>query len=91
MTMLTGCQFRRGCVTREEFLDLLARLRCAPVGRARLRAPHKPLLLLWLPPATTRIVGRPGSLGQGTALQLGCPTLKTGTRGVGNGAGLEHV
>ncbi len=35
-------------VTREEFLDLLARLRCAPVGRARLRAPHKPLLLLWL-------------------------------------------
>lgn len=33
---------------REEFLDLLARLRCAPVGRARLRAPHKPLLLLWL-------------------------------------------
>jgi putative restriction endonuclease len=35
-------------VTREEFLDVLARLRCAPVGRARLRAPHKPLLLLWL-------------------------------------------
>ena len=35
-------------MTREEFLDLLARLRCAPVGRARLRAPHKPLLLLWL-------------------------------------------
>jgi putative restriction endonuclease len=35
-------------VTREEFLDLLARLRCAPVGRERLRAPHKPLLLLWL-------------------------------------------
>jgi hypothetical protein len=29
-------------VTREEFLDVLARLRCAPVGRARLRAPHKP-------------------------------------------------
>src|SRR5882757_5607296 len=48
MTMLTDCRFRRGCVTREEFLDLLARLRCAPVGRARLRAPHKPLLLLWL-------------------------------------------
>ncbi len=46
--MLTGCRFRRGCVTREEFLDLLARLRCAPAGRARLRAPHKPLLLLWL-------------------------------------------
>ena len=35
-------------MTREEFLDVLARLRCAPVGRARLRAPHKPLLLLWL-------------------------------------------
>jgi putative restriction endonuclease len=35
-------------VTRGEFLDLLARLRCAPVGRAGLRAPHKPLLLLWL-------------------------------------------
>jgi hypothetical protein len=35
-------------VTREEFLNVLARLRCAPVGRARLRAPHKPLLLLWL-------------------------------------------
>ena len=35
-------------MSREEFLDLLARLRCAPVGRARLRAPHKPLLLLWL-------------------------------------------
>lgn len=46
--MLTGCRFQEGCVTREEFLDLLARLRCAPVGRARLRAPHKPLLLLWL-------------------------------------------
>jgi putative restriction endonuclease len=51
-------------VTREEFLDVLARLRCAPVGRARLRAPHKPLLLLWLfgrftstgaaPPRSTR-------------------------------------
>lgn len=35
-------------MTREEFLDVLARLRCAPAGRARLRAPHKPLLLLWL-------------------------------------------
>ena len=35
-------------MTGEEFLDVLARLRCAPVGRARLRAPHKPLLLLWL-------------------------------------------
>jgi len=35
-------------VTRDELLDLLSRLRCAPVGRARLRAPHKPLLLLWL-------------------------------------------
>ncbi len=35
-------------MTREEFLDVLARLKCAPVGRARLRAPHKPLLLLWL-------------------------------------------
>jgi hypothetical protein len=35
-------------VTRDELLALLARLRCAPVGRARLRAPHKPLLLLWL-------------------------------------------
>jgi putative restriction endonuclease len=35
-------------VTRDELLELLARLRCAPVGRARLRAPHKPLLLLWL-------------------------------------------
>jgi putative restriction endonuclease len=39
---------QEGCVTREEFLELLARLQCAPVGRARLRAPHKPLLLLWL-------------------------------------------
>jgi putative restriction endonuclease len=48
LTMLTGCRFQEGCVTREEFLDVLARLRCAPVGRARLRAPHKPLLLLWL-------------------------------------------
>jgi putative restriction endonuclease len=36
------------CVTRDELLELLVRLRCAPVGRARLRAPHKPLLLLWL-------------------------------------------
>jgi putative restriction endonuclease len=35
-------------VTRDELLELLSRLRCAPVGRARLRAPHKPLLLLWL-------------------------------------------
>ena len=35
-------------MTRAEFLDLLARLRRALVGRARLRAPHKPLLLLWL-------------------------------------------
>ena len=35
-------------MTRDELLELLARLRCAPVGRARLRAPHKPLLLLWL-------------------------------------------
>jgi putative restriction endonuclease len=35
-------------VTRDELLHLLSRLRCAPVGRARLRAPHKPLLLLWL-------------------------------------------
>jgi putative restriction endonuclease len=35
-------------VTRDELLDLLSRLRCAPVGRARLRASHKPLLLLWL-------------------------------------------
>ena len=35
-------------MTREEFLNVLARLRCAAVGRARLRAPHKPLLLLWL-------------------------------------------
>ncbi len=35
-------------MTRDELLDLLSRLRCAPVGRARLRAPHKPLLLLWL-------------------------------------------
>ena len=37
---------RRGYVTREEFLDLLARLRRASVGNVR--APHKPLLLLWL-------------------------------------------
>jgi hypothetical protein len=35
-------------MTRNELLELLSRLRCAPVGRARLRAPHKPLLLLWL-------------------------------------------
>lgn len=33
-------------MTRDEFLDLLARLRRASVGN--LRAPHKPLLLLWL-------------------------------------------
>ena len=33
-------------MTREEFLDLLARLRRASVGNVR--APHKPLLLLWL-------------------------------------------
>jgi putative restriction endonuclease len=33
-------------VTRVEFLDLLARLRRASVGNVR--APHKPLLLLWL-------------------------------------------
>jgi putative restriction endonuclease len=33
-------------VKRDEFLDLLARLRRAPVGG--IRAPHKPLLLLWL-------------------------------------------
>ena len=35
-------------MTRDELLELLSWLRCAPVGRARLRAPHKPLLLLWL-------------------------------------------
>jgi hypothetical protein len=35
-------------MTRDELLELLARLRYAPVGRARLRAPHKPLLLMWL-------------------------------------------
>ncbi len=40
------CQASR--VTRDELLELLSRLRCAPIGRARLRAPHKPLLLLWL-------------------------------------------
>jgi putative restriction endonuclease len=34
-------------MTRDELLELLVRLRCAPVGRARLRAPRKPLLL-WL-------------------------------------------
>jgi putative restriction endonuclease len=34
------------CVTREELLRLLARLRRANVGE--IRAPHKPLLLLWL-------------------------------------------
>ena len=34
-------------MTRDELLELLSRLRCAPVGRARLWAPHKPLLLLW--------------------------------------------
>ncbi len=33
-------------MTREEFLELLARLRRASVGNVR--APHKPLLLLWL-------------------------------------------
>lgn len=33
-------------MTREEFLDVLARLRRASVGN--IRAPHKPLLLLWL-------------------------------------------
>ena len=33
-------------MTGEEFLDLLARLRRAWVGNVR--APHKPLLLLWL-------------------------------------------
>src|SRR5438874_11041952 len=33
-------------MTREDFLDLLARLRRATVGSVR--APHKPLLLLWL-------------------------------------------
>src|SRR6266851_1529284 len=33
-------------MTRDELLDLLARLRRASVGG--LRAPHKPLLLLWL-------------------------------------------
>jgi putative restriction endonuclease len=33
-------------VIREEFLDLLARLRRASVGNVR--APHKPLLLPWL-------------------------------------------
>lgn len=36
----------RGYVTREGFLDLLARLRRASVGTVR--APHKPRLLLWL-------------------------------------------
>ena len=48
--MLSGwavwCQAFR--VTSEELLNLLSRLRCAPIGRTRLRAPHKPLLLLWL-------------------------------------------
>jgi putative restriction endonuclease len=33
-------------VTRDELLELLARLRRASVGG--IRAPHKPLLLLWL-------------------------------------------
>ena len=33
-------------MSRDELLDLLARLRVAPVGGKR--APHKPLLLLWL-------------------------------------------
>jgi putative restriction endonuclease len=36
----------RQTVKRGEFLDLLARLRRASVGG--IRAPHKPLLLLWL-------------------------------------------
>ena len=39
-----GCG--RRVVTREEFLDLLAPLRRTSVGNVR--APHKPLLLLWL-------------------------------------------
>src|SRR5690242_10337528 len=39
---------RASWMTRDELLELVARLRCAPVGRARLRAPHKPLLLMWL-------------------------------------------
>lgn len=33
-------------MTRDELLDLLARLRRASVGG--IRAPHKPVLLLWL-------------------------------------------
>ena len=33
-------------MTRDELLEVLARLRRAPVGV--IRAPHKPLLLLWL-------------------------------------------
>ena len=33
-------------MTRDELLDVLTRLRVAPVGGRR--APHKPLLLLWL-------------------------------------------
>jgi hypothetical protein len=41
-----GARLGRRDVTREEFLDLLARLRRASVGN--IRAPHKPLLLLWL-------------------------------------------
>ena len=32
-------------MTRDELLGVLSRLRCAPIGRARLRAPHKPLWL----------------------------------------------
>ena len=35
-----------GWLTRDELLGLLARLRRATVGG--IRAPHKPLLLLWL-------------------------------------------
>jgi putative restriction endonuclease len=35
-------------MTRDELLGLLAGLRQAPVGRGQGRAPHKPLLLLWL-------------------------------------------
>lgn len=46
MVGAAGCQAFQ--VTRDELLELLSRLRCAPMGRARLRAPHKPLLLLWL-------------------------------------------
>ncbi|HWG64007.1 MAG TPA: hypothetical protein VG253_20135, partial [Streptosporangiaceae bacterium] len=45
-------------MTRGDLLELLARLRRAPVGG--LRAPHKPLLLLWL-------FGRFAALGSSTA------------------------